>query len=166
MRPSLLARTLALAALGLAAGAHADPGSGVIPNPFVNGHFGTIRIEPDTAKVGKWGLAMKTLDATDMSVDKLAILPGGYSGWHAHPGPVFVTVTQGSVVFYDGGDPICPKRTYTTGESFIETTNATHYVKNASGSAPAEYVAVAIKPENYLGLAFRLDRPKPTNCTL
>lgn len=145
--------------------AFATPGSGFIPNPFVNGHFGKISIQPNGNKTDKWGLIMKTLDDTDIGADRLAIQPGGYSGWHAHPGPVFITVTQGSVVFYDGADPLCPSRTYGTGESFIESAYDVHFVKNASASAAAEYIAVTIKPEGFVGLAFRLDRPEPNNCT-
>lgn len=145
--------------------ASATPGSGFAPGGIVNGHFGEVQLNTAEDKTGKWGLILKTLDDTDMGVDRLSIAPGGYSGWHAHPGPVFVTVTQGSVTWYDGADPLCPARTYTVGQSFIEPPYKVHNAKNASNSAPAEYVAMTIKPAGFVGPAFRLDRPEPNNCS-
>ena len=29
------------------------------------------------------------------------------TGWHTHPGPVFITVVQGEVTFYEYDDPTC-----------------------------------------------------------
>jgi len=145
--------------------AAATPGSGFAPGAIVNGNFGELQLNTADDKTGKWGLILKTLDDTDMGVDRLSIAPGGYSGWHAHPGPVFVTVTQGSVTWYDGADPLCPAHTYSTGQSFIEKPYRVHNAKNASNSAPAEYVAMTIKPSGFVGPAFRLDRPEPNNCS-
>jgi quercetin dioxygenase-like cupin family protein len=142
----------------------ATPGFGFQPSPVVNGHYGLLQVNTAGDKTGKWGLILKTLDETDMGVDRLSIQPGGYSGWHAHPGPVFVTVTQGSVIWYDGSDPLCTGQTYTTGESFIESPYVVHNSKNASDSASAEYIATTIKPAGFVGPAFRLDRMQPNNC--
>lgn len=142
----------------------ATPGSGFTPAPIVNGHFGELNVNTSGDKTGKWGLHLKTLDDTDIGADRLTLQPSAYSGWHAHPAPVFVTVTQGSVIWYDGSDPLCTARTYNTGESFVEGAFRVHDVRNASGSATAEYVAIVIKPEGYVGPAFRLDRAEPNNC--
>jgi len=154
-----------IASACLAASASATPGSGFVPGGIVNGHFGTLNENTASEKTGSWGYHLKTLDDTDLGVDRLSIAPGGYSGWHAHPGPVYVTVTQGSVIWYDGADPLCPAHTYTTGQSFIEQPYKAHNAKNASGSSPAEYIAMTIKPEGFVGPAFRLDRPQPNNCS-
>lgn len=142
----------------------ATPGSGFAPAPIVNGHFGTLNVNTAGDKTGKWGLHLKTLDDSDIGVDRLTVQPNGVSGWHAHPAPVFVTVTQGTIVWIDGSDPLCTPHTYTTGQSFVEGAYVPHNVRNASSSANAEFVAVVIKPVNFIGLAFRLDRPAPTNC--
>lgn len=145
--------------------AFATPGSGFTPAPIVNGHFGTLNENTAGDKTGKWGLHLKTLDDTDIGADRLTVAPGGFSGWHAHPAPVFVTVTQGSIIWHDGSNPLCTSQTYNTGESFIEDAYAVHNVQNASASAGAEFVAIVIKPEGFVGPAFRLDRPQPNNCT-
>ena len=162
---SLGAGAAALAGSALVvAPSHATPGSGFQPNLIVNGSFGQLNLNTAGNKTGKWGLHLKTLDDTGISADRLVIQPGGFSGWHAHPGPVFVTVTQGSVTWFNGSDPLCGSQTYTVGQSFVEDAYVAHNVINASGSAGAEYIAVTIKPEGFNGPAFRLDRPGPTNC--
>lgn len=144
--------------------AGATPGSGFAPSPIVNGHFGTLNVNTADDKTGKWGLHLKTLDDTDIGADRLTVQASGYSGWHAHPAPVFVTVTQGTIIWYDGSDPLCTGHTYSAGQSFIESAYKTHNVKNASDSDGAEFVAVVIKPAGFVGPAFRLNRDKPNNC--
>ncbi len=153
-----------LAAAALLTPAEATPGNGFAPASIVNGHFGTLNENTAGDKTGKWGLHLKTLDDTDIGADRLTVAPGGFSGWHAHPAPVFVTVTQGSIVWVDGSNPLCTEHTYNIGESFIEDAYAVHNVRNASNSASAEFVAIVIKPEGFVGPAFRLDRPEPNNC--
>ena len=144
--------------------AAATPGSGFAPSPIVNGHFGTLQVNTMTDKTGKWGLILKTLDSTDIGADRLTVQPQGVSGWHAHPAPVFVTVTQGTIEWYD--DALCAAHTYTVGESFIETAYRAHNVRNpaAPGGQVAEFVAVVIKPAGFVGASFRLDRDEPSSC--
>lgn len=142
----------------------ATPGSGFAPSPVVTGHFGTLSINTAEDKTDKWGLHLKTLDDTDIATDKLTIQPGGSSGWHAHPSPVFVTVTQGSIIWSDGANPLCTAHTYAAGQSFIESTYNSHNVRNASNTTVAVFFATTIKPVGFVGPPFRLDRPKPNNC--
>lgn len=145
----------------LATPAFATPGSGFAPSPIVSGNFGTLNVNTADDKTGKWGLHLKTLDNTDISADRLTVQAAGYSGWHAHPAPVFVTVVQGTIVWYDGSNPLCTGNTYSAGQSFVEGAYVPHNVWSANG---AQFVAVVIKPAGFQGLAFRLDRPKPNNC--
>jgi len=141
--------------------AAATPGSGVTVTAVVNGHYGAIQEMTD--KTDKWDLYVKTKGDTDIGTDELVLAGGGYSGWHEHPAPVFVTVTQGSIVWYDGSNSICAPRTYSAGESFIEPAHRTHYVRNASTTNQAVFKAVRINPT---GVPFRQDRPQPTGCEL
>ncbi len=153
-----------IASTSLVAPALATPGQNFAPSPIVNGHFGTVQVNTAGDKTGKWGLILKTLSATDIGADRLTVQGNGYSGWHAHPAPVFVTVTQGTIVWVDGSDPLCTEHTYTTGQSFVEGAYKPHNVRNASGTDVAEFVAIVIKPAGFVGSAFRLDRPEPNNC--
>lgn len=89
--------------------------------------------------------------------------PGGNHRWHAHPSPVFVTVTEGSVVFSDGADPVCPSHTYTVGQTFIEQAYAIHDVVNSGGST-AQFYGVHLNPTPSSGPGFLIDKAKPTNC--
>ena len=148
----------------LVAPALATPGNGFAPTPIVNGNFGKLHENTPANKTGKWGLILKTLDSTDIGADRLTLQPSAYSGWHAHPAQVFVTVTQGSIIWYDGSDPLCTPHNYSAGQSFIEGPYRSHNVVNASSSANAEYIAIVIKPAGFVGPAFRLDRPEPNNC--
>lgn len=142
----------------------ATPGNGFAPSSIVNGHFGTLNINTAGDKTGKWGLHLKTLSDTDIGADRLTVQENGFSGWHAHPAPVYVTVTQGSIIWYDGSNPLCTPRTYTVGESFIEGAYRIHNVVNPSASVDAEFIAIVIKPVGFVGPPFRLDRDEPTNC--
>src|SRR4051812_41223875 len=36
-----------------------------------------------------------------MVVQRVTIQPGGYTGWHTHPGPLLVVVEQGTLTHYD-----------------------------------------------------------------
>ena len=58
----------------------------------MNGHFNTLNVNTSKDKTDKWGLILKTLDDTDIGADRLTVTAGGFSGWHSHPAPVFVTV--------------------------------------------------------------------------
>ncbi|WP_309611764.1 cupin domain-containing protein [Sphingomonas sp.] len=142
----------------------ATPGSGFAPSGVVSGHFGVLNINTADDKTGKWGLHLKTLDETDIATDKLTVQPGGSSGWHAHPSPVFITVTQGSITWSDGSNPLCTAHTYGVGQSFIEGAYVPHNARNASSSAVAVFFATTVKPAGFVGPPFRLDRPKPNNC--
>lgn len=101
---------------------------------------------------------------TDVGTDRVSVAAGGSSGWHAHPSAVFITVTQGSIIWINGSDPVCPPHTYSAGQSFIEDAYIIHNVRNASNSATAEFFAQHINPTGTSGPPFRLDRPEPTNC--
>lgn len=144
--------------------APATPGNGFQPSGIVNGHFGTLHVNTAGDKTGKWGLILKTLDGTDIGSDRLTVQPQGFSGWHAHPGPVFVTVTQGTIEWYDAA--LCTAHVYTAGQSFVETAYEPHNVRNPApvGGAVAEFIAITIKPAGFVGPAFRLDRPQPSAC--
>jgi quercetin dioxygenase-like cupin family protein len=58
--------------------------------------------------------------AEDTIVQQVTVQPGGFTGWHSHPGPALVVVQQGTFTYYDGGDPTCTPFTYGPGESFVD----------------------------------------------
>ena len=141
--------------------ASATPGNNFTPSGIVAGQFGRIDVKSESDKVGHWGMILKTKDDTDVGADRLTVGAGGYSGWHSHPSAVFVTVTQGTIVWTDGTDPVCPPHTYHQGDSFIEPAFHIHNVTSAGG---AEFIAIHINPTGTSGPAFRVNEDEPTNC--
>lgn len=57
-------------------------------------------------------------DASTVVFDKATWGPEGTSGWHTHPGPVIVTITEGELELTNERD--CTPRTYTAGEAFVD----------------------------------------------
>lgn len=158
-----------LAAAALGAVALATTGSGFSPGGIARIQVGELDVKVHKTKAtGDWDLHLKTKANTVVNVDLLTIVGGGFSGWHSHPGPVFAKVTEGSIKWYDGSDPVCGFRTLTVGDSFYEPAYNPHNVRNASATVTAKYVAVAIAPSSVFATTpptFRIDvDPKPTNC--
>jgi len=152
------------AALVCSSAASATPGSIVGVIGVINGQFGTIHENTPGDKTGKWGLILKTLDDTDIGADQITLQGGGYTGWHNHPAPVFVTVKSGAVTWYDGSNPLCTGHTYQAGQSFIEPVGHVHNAVNASETDQAVFIAVRLNPTGTSGPAFRVDQTEPNNC--
>ena len=155
------AAAAALLASGIAAPAFATPPSGLTVANIVTGHYGSIDVKTESNKVGHWGMILKTKDATDMGTDSITLAGGGYTGWHLHPAAVFVTVTEGSIVWYDGTNALCPGTTYSAGQSFIEDAFVIHNATNASQGNQAKFIAMHINPT---GVPFLVGQPQPGGC--
>jgi hypothetical protein len=86
------------------------------------------------------------------------------SGWHTHPGPSLVIVTQGTVTEYDGDDPTCTPHVYSASgrNSFVDIGGgAVHIIRDESG-AVAKTTVVQLIPA---GAIRRQDvTPAPGNC--
>lgn len=94
----------------------------------------------------------------DIVVRKHDYAIGSTTGWHTHPGPVFITVTQGQLTYYEYDDPSCTPHVVSAGHGFVDNGRG-HNVRNESGQI-AQDVSVIIAP---VGGAFRgeLDAPGP-----
>ncbi len=98
----------------------------------------------------------------DVVMRQITIAPGGNSGWHSHPGPTYVIVTQGSVVNYHAGDSSCTGEKISAGQGFVETPGDIHIVRNEDATTTA--VLVVTFTDVPVGGAFRLDAGRPGNC--
>jgi hypothetical protein len=85
---------LGVAVIGtFAAVALASAGSGFSPTTLVTGYLANnVQENSDRVK-------FQTKDPTDVRVQKIVLAPGGFSGWHHHPGIVIGTVESGAVTF-------------------------------------------------------------------
>lgn len=118
-----------------------------------------------------WQEKIKTHGSSDLYVQQNTWDPSTCNGctpstgWHTHPGPSFVIVTQGSVTAYDGDDPKCTPHVYTANtanNAFVDPGDGhVHIIRDESG-AVAKTIAVQLIPA---GGTRRQDvSPAPGNC--
>ena len=98
-----------------------------------------------------------------MATQIVTFQPGGYSGWHTHPGPVFFTVKTGTLTVYEGEDPSCTPLVFAAGTGAVEaqTGSHSHMVRNETAGV-AETVVTYLAPVGANPL--RTDLPAPGNC--
>lgn len=75
-------------------------------------------------------------DIGDTIVQEIVIQPGGFTGWHTHPGPVIVMVEEGTFTVYQGSDPDCTPYAYGPNESFIDPGQGNVHSARNEGSVP------------------------------
>ena len=137
--------------LGLASVAPATPPSGQQVSPAL---VGTLR---DTQRIKTDHIKFRTKTPVEVSTFTITLAPGGYTGWHTHPGVLFATVQSGAVIRQVG----CQSRTYTTGEAFVEHGDQpTGQVQNASTLEPAVFAVTHIAPPG----APRRQDSEPPSC--
>jgi hypothetical protein len=109
---------------------------------------------------GDWSFEVKAKPAFDVAVQTIVFQPNGNSGWHRHPGPVFIQVTSGTMTFYESDDPTCTPVVRSAGEGFLDVGDHAHFARNET-STPAQNVVTYFAPP---GAVLRIDAPNPGNC--
>ncbi len=147
------AAVAAILALGIqAAPATASPGGGVTAETYVTGKLvGPNQQNSDRVK-------FQTKDNTAVRVQKLVFSPGGFTGWHHHPGIVIVTVLSGTIQMMHSD---CSTHEYGPGSPhgsvFVEGEQRVHEASSAGGATVfATYVAPDANPP-----LFRIEDPVP-----
>jgi hypothetical protein len=147
----------------------ATPSPGFVGKTLATATFGEIDSHVHTVPAD-WQEMIKTKGLSDLFVQQNTWDPsqcGGCTpttGWHTHPGPSLVIVTQGSVTAYDGDDPACTPHVYTANtpnNSFVDPGDGHVHVIRDEGGAVAQTVAVQLIPK---GATRRQDAPDPGNC--
>jgi quercetin dioxygenase-like cupin family protein len=135
---------------GFAAYALASPSSGQHPTtPAIGTLAAPQQVNTDRLK-------FQTKDDADVATFSVTYDPQGFSGWHTHPGIVFVVVQSGSVVRQVG----CTAHTYTAGESFVESDEQpAGQVSNPSTTTPAQLTVMQNTPH---GSARRVEADPPS----
>ena len=141
---------VALAALtALPAGAAPPLTCGLTPrglidpsgNPNQSAQFAEIM---SYTKIGDWK-AKINIDQFQLYVVEITIQPGGWLGWHSHPGLSLVVVKSGTASFYEADDPTCtPVRIGTLG-TFFEPAGDVHMVRN-EGDVPLVNLVIQLTP--------------------
>ena len=104
------------------------------------------------AKPGHWKVDLKTKEDSDLYVQQNTwdpslcggCMPG--TGWHTHPGPSIIIVTQGTVTAYEGDDPSCTPHTYGVGQGFVDEGGTHVHVIRNEGAVEARTIAVQVIP--------------------
>lgn len=109
---------------------------------------------------GDWHVEIKAKPAFDLAVQSIVFQPGSHSGWHSHPGPVFIQVVSGTMTFYESTDPSCTPIVRTAGQGFLDVGDHAHIARNETGTVAQNVVTYFAPP----GAALRIDAPKPGNC--
>ena len=107
-----------------------------------------------------WDVKVKATPALDVAVQRIVFQPGGQSGWHSHPGPVFISVVEGTMTFYESDDPTCNPVVRHAGEGYLDVGDHAHIARNET-SEPATNVVTYLAPP---AAALRIDEPSPGNC--
>jgi quercetin dioxygenase-like cupin family protein len=102
----------------------------------------------------EWNAKFVTSGPSNFIVQDVSYFPGGHTGWHSHPGILLVSVTEGSIEWYNAN---CERTVYNVGDSLTEST-ATHFVRNV-GSVNARFMVTYVLAK---GQPRRIDQPAPT----
>ncbi len=136
--------------------AWASPAVGVTPTLIGRATYEPFKVESDSLVE----VEVKAKSHLDVVVRTHDYAAGGSTGWHTHPGPVFVSVLQGQVTFYEADDPACTPHVVSAGQGYVDTGRG-HLGRNETGQ-PARDVTVILAPVN---LPFRGELPAPNpNC--
>jgi quercetin dioxygenase-like cupin family protein len=132
-------------------------GSGVTLNALIaRGSIGVLHLE---SQFEKYHVNIETPDNTDVELRNAVIAPGGFSGWHKHPGPVIVALQAGDVTVYDASNPGCRPVVHHAGEAFIEGTTV-HNLRN-EGHVDVVLGDLFFVPQ---GAGRRIEADPPPNC--
>lgn len=97
----------------------------------------------------------------DVRMSKLTILPGEDTGWHLHPGIIYVVVTKGTLTLESGCGDV---QVFPAGAAFTELDTNVHRAVNY-GADPLEIFTTGIRPAGSPG-RINFDGPRcgpPTN---
>jgi quercetin dioxygenase-like cupin family protein len=109
---------------------------------------------------GDWHVEIKSKPAFDLAVQSIVFDSGAQSGWHSHPGPVFIQVVSDSMTFYESDDPTCTGIVRRKGEGYLDVGDHAHIARNETG-VPQQTIVTYFAPP---GAALRIDEPSPGNC--
>jgi hypothetical protein len=173
---------MAAAAAALVAGTYvekvdATPQSGFSATTIAQGRFEEIDAANQlvrqfgdlTPRKDLWLSLQKTKGPSDLYVQSNEWAVGGTTGWHTHPGHSLIIVTAGTVTAYDGDDPTCTPKVYSSAAvngvanmGFVdEGGDHAHVIRN-EGSVVARTIAVQLIPA---GATRRIDvTPAPVAC--
>ena len=148
-RAALVALLTAGLVVGVIAVASGSPGSGFTSTLIARGQSGHVTVVQHKGN--------------DIVTAQNHIDPGGFTGWHSHPGLAVITLQAGQVTLYSEpvGGGKCSAHTYSAGQVFLERPNGEENIVN-TGGVPAVAGATFFNVPH--GGSTFIDRPDPGDC--
>lgn len=157
--------------------AFATPGSGVVggaPVLFANGVINDDFEMQTRLKIHEANIVANLKDPSNVFLQEITWgAAGGHTGWHSHPGPVFVLVASGGTFAsgdQDAGatfviyDAECAKRTYAVGQVAVDPGRGHTHIGRAAPNTKI-YAMYFDVPAGAPAPPFRNDvSPAPTTC--
>jgi hypothetical protein len=113
---------------------------------------------------GDWEVELEAKPGLEIAVRRFTYPAGSHTGWHKHPGPVFIQVVQGVVTFYEADDPNCTPIEVHVGQGYLDLGAHGHIGRNETAQQ-AQDVTVLFGPPDIAANDFRQDlSPAPGNC--
>ena len=151
----LTAAAVAVVPLGaLATMTFASPAQDVTPTSIARSTFPAFNVRSNPH--GPVEFRAHASKKMDVFVRQHDYKPGGFTGWHTHPGPIFLQVKTGELVVYDYANP-CEGIKLTPGKGYVDTGRG-HMVVNES-AAPATDISVIMAPAEGGPFRGELDPP-------
>jgi quercetin dioxygenase-like cupin family protein len=149
-RAALVALLTAGLVVGVIAVATGSPGSGFTSVPIARGQSGHV-------------FAVVQHKGNDVVTAQNHADPGGFTGWHSHPGVAVVVLQAGQVTMYSEpvGGGKCSVHTYSAGQVFLERPHDEENIVNTGGVATQAGATFFNVPHG--GSTF-IDRPDPGDC--
>lgn len=94
---------------------------------------------------------------TQVVVQRLTVAPGDGSGWHSHPGPHLVLVTEGHSTVFEAD---CTRHVYGPGDAFLVHGGQVHLARNEGTTVQQQLVVHFVSPEQNLFIP----EPPPRHC--
>jgi hypothetical protein len=134
--------------------------SGVTRNLLAQSTFDIGKIKRTT---GDWKVELEAEPALEIAVRRHDYAAGSSTGWHSHPGPVLITVTEGTVTFYEADGPTCTRIVVPAGGSYVDLGEHPHIGRNETGALAVDYT-VLFGPPGTTVSGFRNDQPAQEQC--
>jgi quercetin dioxygenase-like cupin family protein len=108
----------------------------------------------------EWAVKIEAKQGVSIATQTITFEPGHKSGWHSHPGPVFISVKQGTMSFYDDH---CNRIVRTAGEGFLDVGDDEHFAINETDTTAINVVTYFVPPDQ---TQLRFDEPMPVTCPI
>jgi len=114
----------------------------------------SIEVHGSAATTGdRFHVSLETEGPSTITTTMVDYTAGGQNGWHSHPGMVIVTLTKGSIEWYDEN---CKLTIHNAGETWMEGSKI-HYLR-VLGTTTTQFVTTFIVAQ---GQPNRIDQPAP-----